>query len=250
MDQFLTEVAKQMNDATSNASKTETDDESGVHNSFFSEPPKWENSTVLPVRFKPEQDFEDDSNAKQEGNDDRNSTRTETDGNCSDSSDKNVDENSEKPESSNDDPDKRKNDSQASALHDDTILRTLSKPESSNDDSDDITYSKPELPTDHSDEIIVPNGTVLLTKRPETAMATATATTKVIKWSGFKTMKSFIRRSWVGNKFCETTQKAKRPTLLNLHLVAKMYFPRVEPAQEISYQRFTESVWQHRSSEM
>jgi hypothetical protein len=35
-----------------NETSTETDDKSGVHNSLFSEPPKWENSTVLPVWFK------------------------------------------------------------------------------------------------------------------------------------------------------------------------------------------------------
>jgi hypothetical protein len=56
MEQLRTELSKQMNDACSNASKTRTDDSNASKNGteFFSEPPKWENTTVLPVWFKPE----------------------------------------------------------------------------------------------------------------------------------------------------------------------------------------------------
>jgi hypothetical protein len=177
-------------------------------------------STVKKITYDaPKQDSEDDSNAKQNGNDDGNSKGAETDGNSSDSSHKIFDGNSEKPESPNDNPEKKKGD-QAPFLHDDTILQTLSEPESpnNNDGSDEITYSKPESPSDDSDELIEPNKTVLLTKRPETAIATAT--TKVIEWRGVKDMKSFMIRSWRGNKFCETMQRRKkthgRPTHLNI----------------------------------
>jgi hypothetical protein len=157
------------------------------------------------------QGSKDDSNAEQDGNDDGNSTGAESDGNSSASSDKCFDENSEKPESPNDDPEKQKY-SQAQVRYDETILRTLSKPESSNnDDSDEIVDSKPESPNDDSGEIIV-----------------STGTTKVITWEGVEGMKSFIRRSWKGNKFCETMQRTtkthERPTLLNITFACQDLF--------------------------